>query len=257
MHGTDDAKGWRPAKDLRFARNLEAIALAVEEIPRVAQSHPVAFVSGAKGWRAMATFGPGDGINRFVLEPSWAWRGHYIPALMRAYPFMLEPKDEGSIRLWPGVAPEPVEEDVLPFFENGEASERVRQIFGFLRQVHAGMSNVQPALALLEEHKLLVPWSRFEGQEMVLGDQKLYVLDAEAFGDLAADLFLQLRDLQALPWLYAHLHSLHHSRIFDSPDYAPADMVDVGSVYATNQINENADLEILTALSEDLGDFEL
>lgn len=257
MEGVKDAKGWRPAKDLRFARNLEAIALAVEEIPRVSQSNPVAFVSGAKGWRAMAIFGPGDGINRFVVEPSWAWRGHYIPALMRVYPFMLEPHDEGSIRLWPGVAPEPVEEGVLPFFENGQASERVRQIFGFLRQVHAGMANVQPALELLDEHKLLVPWSRRAGQEMILGDQKLHVLDAEGFGHLAADAFLHLRDLQALPWLYAHLHSLHHSQIFDGPEFAPAELVNVDPVVTASQAIETADLEILTALNEDLGDLEI
>lgn len=257
MDSADYTKGWRPAKDLSFARNLEAIALAVEEIPRVAQSIPVAFVSGLKGWRAMAIFGPGDGRNRLVIEPTSAWRGHYIPALMRAYPFMLEPQDERSIQLWPGAFPEPLEEGVLPLFEGGQPSARLRQIFGFLRQVHSGMAGVQPALDVLDEHKLLVPWMRGEEHEMILGDQKLFILDADRLAGLSNDVFLRLRELNALPWLYAHLQSLHHSRIFDSAECAPVELVSVGGVGAEKRAIDDTEFEILTALTDDLGDLEL
>lgn len=243
--------------DLHFARKLEAIALSVEEIKYVAQSCPVAFAANAQGWRAMAIFGPGDGNNRFVVAPLWRWRGQYIPALMRAYPFMLEPKNQDAIRLWPGVVPEPLEDGVLPLVEDGQPTARVRQIFGFLHQVHNGMVNVKPTLDLLGDEGILIPWSRNGGPEIVLGEHKLFVVDADGFARLSDEVFLRIRELQALPWLYAHLHSLHHSRIFDVPEFTPVENVSIDPVSSADQELENANFEILSALSEDLGDFEI
>lgn len=83
-----------------------------------------------------------------------------------------------------------------------------------LRQVHAGMPAVHAPLALLEEWGVLVPW-QLEGSDkgdMVLGGRPAFVLDKVAFQALTDRQFLQLREHDALSWLYAQQHSLYHGR---------------------------------------------
>lgn len=217
---TQSSVGWRPTSDLFFAQRLEAIALSVAEIWLAGQSMPVGFLRDGAHWRAMAVFSPGDGANRFVDIGSGQWRGAYIPALMRAYPFRLDDGDPAALKLWPGCEPAPLEEGVKPFLdEAGQPTEEVRRIVRHLRQVHAGMAPVHAPLALLEEWGVLVPWV-LEGVAdagVALGGRPAHVLDQERFQALDDGQFLLLRQHDALGWLYAQQHSLHHSRHLVTP----------------------------------------
>lgn len=209
------ASGWHPPRDLFFSQRLEAIALSVAEIWLTGQSMPVAFLRDGEHWRAMAVFSPGDSANRFVDFVTGQWRAPYIPALMRAYPFRLDDGDPGALKLWPGCAPAPLAEGAKPFVDDaGQPTEEVRRIVQHLRQVHAGMPAVHAPLALLEEWGVLVPW-QLEGSDkgdMVLGGRPAFVLDKVAFQALTDRQFLQLREHDALSWLYAQQHSLYHGR---------------------------------------------
>lgn len=208
-------KGWRPARDVYFAQRLEAIALSVAEIWLAGQSLPLAFMRDGERWRAMAVFSPGDGVNRFVDMASGQWRAPYIPALMRGYPFRLDDSDPSALKLWPGCAPEPLADGVKPFLdEAGQPTEEVRRILGHLRQVHAGMDAVHEAVALLDAQDVLIPWvlEEGDGSPLLLGGRQAWVLDAAAFRELGDATVLELRRLDALGWLYAQQHSLHHAR---------------------------------------------
>lgn len=254
-------QGWRPARNLRFAQQLEAIALTEAELARVAQSVPVAFMASDQGWRAMAVFAPGDGHNRFVIPATGGWRGHYIPALLRAYPFMLDPKAEDRLSLWPGVTPEPITEGVLRFEEGGMPTPRVQRIFRLLSRARAGMAPLAQTLATLSEFGLLTPWLGTNNEPITLNQKRLHVVNAERLQQLPDATFLQLRHLNALPWIYAHLQSLHHQKQFAQPVHELPEMVDFTPSHMNETESEQpvsaSTAELLSALSLDTGDVEL
>jgi hypothetical protein len=214
-----DNQGWRAATDLRFAQPLEAIALALNEIAVVAQSVPVAFHQAKGRWRVMAIFAPGDGRNRFVDEVQGHWHGPSVPALLRAYPFMLHRagsgSEQGRLALWPGARSEPLGPGVEPFAIDGKPTERVRQTLSLLAAVHEDIDRAHAVLCLLQSAEVLVPWlvTGVDGP-VTLAGVALRVVDPQRLHALAEVLFLQLRDLGALGWLYAHLHSLHLAKVF-------------------------------------------
>lgn len=251
--------GWRPAKDMRFAESLEAIALAVAEVPLVAQSVPVAVMHTDAGWRVMAVFSPANGANHFVTEEGH-WRGHYVPSLLRSYPFMLHGDiADRQVRLWPTVKPEPLGEGIEPLLIDGQPTERVQQTMSFLIWAHGEIAKADEAITILQEAGVLDPWylSGFE-QGLSLGGKALYVVDANRFGALPETLFLKLRKVGALPWIYAHLHSLHFARLFneDAETSWSQALLPPGKTSATLRRGEDT-LDVLDAIASDLGDFEL
>ncbi|WP_114966561.1 SapC family protein [Alkalilacustris brevis] len=253
------ATGWRPAKDMRFAASLEAIALAVAEVPLVAQSVPVAFMHRDAGWRAMAVFSPADGTNRFVTDEGH-WRGHYVPSLLRAYPFMLHGEiSDRQVKLWPTVRPEPLGEGVEPFMVDGQPTERLQKTMSFLTWAHSEIAKADEAIRIMDDAGALVPW-RLPGfeQGLSLGGTALHVADPDNFAALPEPIFMNLRKLGALPWIYSHLHSLHFARIFqeDGETSWPKSLTPLGKKSAAEERKVDA-LDVLDAIASDLGDFEI
>lgn len=251
--------GWRPAKDMRFAASLEAIPLAVAEVPLVAQSVPVAVMHTDAGWRVMAVFSPANGTNHFVTEEGH-WRGHYVPSLLRSYPFMLHGDiADRQVRLWPTVKPEPLGEGIEPFLIDGQPTERIQQTMSFLIWAHGEIAKADEAITILQEAGVLDPWylPGFE-QGLSLGGKALHVVDANRFAALPETLFLKLRKMGALPWIYAHLHSLHFARIFaDGDDVSWLEaQKPLGRVRSVTQPKQEVS-DVLAAIAGDLGDFEL
>jgi hypothetical protein len=238
MHSIEDIKsqGWRSVTDLHFAQPLEAIALAVAEVPLVGQSVPVAFHQAQGRWRVMGVFAPGDGRNRFVEPVRGHWRGHCVPALLRAYPFMLrrdgggdngsDPNSsaQGRLALWPGARSEPLGPGVQLYAVDGKPTERVQQTLSFLTAVHAGIDQAHAVLGMLQTAGVLVPWQvAGVAGPVALAGVELRVLDEQKFKALDPAALLQLRDMDALGWLYAHLHSLHFAKAFlEEPPLAGA-----------------------------------
>ena len=252
--------GWLPAGDLRFAAQLEAIALGVAELPYVTQSIPSAFLRTGGVWRAVGVLAPGDGRNRFVTKDQGLWRGHHVPALLRAYPFRLQ--DRGGVMrlaLWPGVPAEPLRDGVEPFFVDDEPAPLVRQAASFLMAVQAEIDRADPVLMLLDQAGALIPWipPGFEAP-LSLGGQEVRVLDVGALANLPDGLILDLHHQDALTWLYAHLHSLSLARLLkldckqvvpDAPTRAfPTPDRTVGRCTAS---------DVLATIAADMGDFEL
>ena len=224
-----DNKGWRPASDLHFTRRLEAIGLAVEEIGVASQSLPIAFLRDRDHWVAMAVFSPGDGLNRFLDPVTGHWKGPYIPALLRGYPFRLAADDDQTLQLWPGVAPEPLMEGVEPFTQDGEVTETVRAIHAHLRRAHRGIRQTHEAIALLNDCDVLVPLVLEQHQDqdapVVLSGRPAYTLDADRLEGLDDTSFRWLRALDALNWVYAVQNSLHHLGRLREPRPKVDDMV--------------------------------
>ena len=254
-----NSTGWRPASDMWFSASLEAIALAVTEVPQVGQSMPVAFMRTDAGWRAMAVFSSGNGRNCFLTHDGH-WRGHYVPALLRAYPFtLLGERTDKQLKLWPNVTPEPLGDGVEPFLEDGQPTEHIRKTMSFLTLVHADIAKADEAIKLLDNAGVMRPWQPAGSDRCLkLSGNAVYAVGSDRLAALPDTLFLKLREIGALPWIYAHLHSLHFAHLLAQPD--DASWSEAIKSFGTNAVSdgrtENAS-DVLEAIGYDLGDFEL
>lgn len=165
----------------------------------------------------MAVLGPVAGANIYVAGDG-RWRGSYVPAQLRVYPFQLARQEGGyTLALWPDFEPESLGlEGVKPFFEEQRWSGVVQATFDFLREVEAGIAAADDALRALQDLSLLRPWVMpgLEAGGAVSHSEGLYRLDVAGFEALPDEQWLKFRRLRAIPWLYAHAHSLTHAEHF-------------------------------------------
>jgi len=243
--------GWRPATGFGFARRTALVPLATAEVGRAARVMPVAFRLAAGRWQPVGVTGPVAGASLLVARDG-RWRGSYVPAHLRVYPFCLD--DGGDLALWPGYTPDPIGGDgVQPFFAGGAPTARLGQTLAFLRAVQAGVGMAHRPLALLDEVKALAPWS-VPGIDRPLDDlvlTGLFRIDATAFRAIGDRMVLELFRADALGWLQAHLESLEHATRFRA---LAQDLVDPPIAAPRPEDRMQGAADLLAAIADDPGD---
>ena len=219
--------GWRRVENLRFARSLAIQPLAADELPRVAQSMPVGLTRDRGRWVAAAIFSNLPGQNLYVTAEG-RWRGAFVPAALRTYPFRLSSDTLDALALWPCYEPVPLEGDCEPFFLDGKLQPILESTFQFLRKVRSGIHALAEPLDVLAGHGVLTEWdlSPDTRQGETAGLTDIWRLDPQRLESLSEPVWLTLRRMGALPWIYAHLASIHHAagfkRLADIPAQSPS-----------------------------------
>ncbi len=208
----------RRGHDYGFARETNAVPIALAEAAAAAADYPIVF--GAKGRAAMlAIVGYRDRENLF-LEQDGSWRaGTYVPAYVRNYPFaFIEAPDN---RLVLGIDPE---SSLLgtagePLFNNsGQATAPLNQAIELCKSLYQSLKLTAEFLGALEAEGLLVDNSAViefrAGGSARLGGFR--VIDPKKFDALGDALVLDWRKRGWLAAAYAHfIASGRWSRIVD------------------------------------------
>lgn len=195
---------------LGFARVAQSVPIGLGEFEVVSQHYPIVFAAGPTP-TPLALLGLGEGQNLFV-EPDETWRRDaYIPAYVRAFPFIFveEPSsktvyvgmEEGAACISP--------DQGQPMFEDGQPTpvltESINFCVAFRDNLTAGnaFAKALEEQGLLEEEEATVNFTaggaaRIRGFKMVKADR----LDR-----LSDETFLDWRRRGWIGPLYAHLHS--------------------------------------------------
>lgn len=196
-------------RDFRFARETNAVPIALQEIAAASGDYPIVF--GGPGQTAMlAVVGYRDRENLFV-DPAGAWRrATYIPAYVRNYPFaFIEAPDAKTLVL--GFDPQagcfggsgtPLFANAQPTQALTEAAELCKSLFQSLRET-AALCAALDANGLLVENSAVIDFTQ-GGQAVLRGFR---VIEAEKFAALDDAVFLDWRKRGWLPAVYAHFHS--------------------------------------------------
>ena len=208
------AHGWRPSNSYAWAAREAVVPLVGSELPRAVLAMPVAFIRQHEMFLPVALLGFEPGAGLFVAADG-RWTGGYVPAALRARPFVLVALEDGRKILCVDeeaghVAPRQQAPDAQPFFaEDGKLASRVQEVMRFLSAVEENRELTRKACAALETHKVLVPWEIT--LQMEAGPRKvegLYRIDEAALGQLPDAAFLELRRAGALAVAYAQLISM-------------------------------------------------
>lgn len=217
QHG---AQRWKRYSRYTFAAQDAVAPIVAHEAGRAAMAMPLAFVpapvkegeAGAPTYVLMAVLGLGKGQNLFVA-PDGRWLGSYIPSAYRGYPFALANTPEGQqvlcLRRDSGLVNDT---DGERFFdEDGQPSQAIKDVLGFLTQVGQNRQVTRRIVALLAGKGLIQPWTiktRTDAGERAI--EGLYRIDEARLNELGGEDLKALQEAGALPLAYAQLLSMQH-----------------------------------------------
>lgn len=202
----------QPAHPLAFAQKQLLVSLLAAELSHAIHFFPLFFTLTESKADLVALLGISENQNLFV-GPEGRWATEYVPAVLRAWPLLLSPKNQtGEQQIIIATDSDWVSKtagDAL-FDHEGKPSPKLQEIIAFLQTCATNQSLTERSLDALVAADILVPWettvSMPDGSSQKING--LYCIDAERFDALDSDGFNALRTEGALPLIYGHFFSL-------------------------------------------------
>ena len=193
-----------------FAAQAQSVPLGLGELETAAQHFPVLFTSGPEP-TPVALLGLKDGHNLFVA-PGGSWLADtYVPAYVRAFPFVFV-EDPGTKTLFVGMepnAPALTSGHGVRLFEDGRPTPELNEAIGFCTafresvQAATMFARALDAAGLLEEEEATITFTA-GGATKIRGFK---LVKPEKLAELDDGTFLEWRRMGWLSAIYAHLYS--------------------------------------------------
>ncbi|WP_230374206.1 SapC family protein [Pontivivens ytuae] len=191
---------WPRFTTYRFARRLLGSPIGLSEISLVASYAPFVFKRIAGRVTPYMLFSLDGGRNVFVDERG-RWRGPYVPAALRSYPFAMteDPKeDDLLVDEQSAIAPPDARDVSVPYYDvTGEMSEETRKVRRFLLERKADMQRTRRVVDMIVDSGLLIPFkyeklTRSDRSQIFILNQKLLAVSPRRYlPHLPADTTLQ------------------------------------------------------------------
>lgn len=193
-----------------FSAQAQSVPLGLGEFEAASQHFPIVFTSGPNPM-PVALLGLRQGENLFV-QPDGTWRpGCYIPAYVRAFPFIFV--EDGTTRTtYVGMEPDAacLRQNVgMKLFEDGKPSATLNEAIGFCSTYRDNLSAAGVFARALDEAGLLAEEEAninfaAGGNARIRGFK---LLPADRLEKLSDETFLEWRHKGWVGPIYAHLHS--------------------------------------------------
>ena len=207
-------KRLKPVADYGFASQQTMCPITAVEFPRVAPIYPIVFLKDDAGeLSAFALLAVPGGKNLFV-DGGGSWRGSYVPASIRRYPFVFgrTKGDDKTLALCIDEDSDHVSDtEGEPLFtEDGKPTDILEKAIEFMKQFQ---TNHAHTVAICQELERLEMFQGLKARvEMPSGKKYDFIgariIDEKKLGGVADEVFLEWRKRGWLSLIYAHLISL-------------------------------------------------
>lgn len=201
-----------PVRSFEFAAKTYIASLITSEFNKVASAYPIVFVNDKDELKPFALFGLKQGDNLFV-DDQGRWNAHYIPAIIRRYPFVLGRSEEGADLMLC------IDEDSgflsdtegEPLFDDqGNAGQVIEKARNFLIELQRSNEMTNFFARELTKRDLLSPLKmqirNTEGN--MINIEGVSAVNETRLREIPDEDFLEMRKRGILPLIYAHLVSL-------------------------------------------------
>ncbi len=205
----------KTGSDYAFAGAVNSVPLMAAEFPSAAGDYAIVFTGSQEAVMPAVILGVRAQENLY-LEDDGSWRGNYIPAFIRRYPFVFSSSEDGqSFTLC-------IDEDFSGcnregrgerlFDSEGARTQYLEGVLGFLREFQAQFRRTELFCGKLRELELLEPMrAQFRltsGEEMSLTG--FMAVNRERLKGLSGDELSGLAQTDELELLYTHLQSMRN-----------------------------------------------
>ena len=188
----------------------EIVPIGLGEFETAARFYPILF-AGEPQPVPVVMLGVARGWNLFVNAAGIWMPGAYVPALVRAYPFVFIAEGGGGSRSL-GIEADAVclgHEAGLPLFEEGKPTAVLSEAVSLCNACQESLADAAGFAAALDEAGVLVPKeatieAKTGGTARITGFK---TVDPEKLAAVPDDVFLDWRRRNWLPPLFAHLFS--------------------------------------------------
>lgn len=195
---------YRPREGYGHAAGQLMVPALLAELHKLIPHYVIGLLPAGEGLAPVALLGVEQHHNLY-LHPDGRWLGHYVPALLRGYPFALA-DGQGDDKVL-AVDAQQVTDDGEPLFDNGELNAGVAETLRFLQQCEASRHATSAAGKALQDAGVVTEWSLTvpvgEGHKRVNG---LYRVDEQALNALDAETYATLQGAP-MQLAYAQLYS--------------------------------------------------
>ena len=202
---------------LKFSGKTNSVLLAGIEFPEACKHFPIVFAKVAgQQVLPMALLGFRNLENLFV-DAGGRWKGEYVPAYIRRYPFVLARTGDGKKftvcidETYPGFG---ADEGQPLFNASGEPTEYLKSVLAFLQDYQAQLERTDSFLKTLRKFDLLMDVAA----NVKLSGGKRYsmaglmMVDERKLQALPDEKILRLFRSGELAWIYSHLISISNFR---------------------------------------------
>ena len=204
----------KPVADYGFAASQTMCPITAVEFPRVAPIYPIVFLKDDVGELSAFALLAVPGGNNLFVDGGGSWRGSYVPASIRRYPFVFgrTKKDDKTLALCIDVESDHVSEtEGEPLFtEDGKPTEILEKAIEFMKQFQ---TNHAHTVAICQELERLEMFQGLKARVQLPSGRKFdfvgaRIIDEKKLSALADADFLEWRRRGWLALIYAHLISL-------------------------------------------------
>jgi len=200
--------------DFAFARHTNSVPLMAVEFPSAAQEYAIVFAGTAETMiLPAAILGIEDKQNLYITADG-GWKGSYIPAFVRRYPFIFATNDEGktfTLCIDEGFAGcNQDDRGQRLFLDDGERSDYLQGVLKFLQDYQIQHKRTQAFTQRLRELDLLEPMQAnvalTSGEKFSLAG--FHMVSREKLKKLSGEQAAELLRSDGLELIYTHLQSL-------------------------------------------------
>ncbi len=203
-------------KDYGFTRQVNSLPLTAVEIPNAAAEYVIVFAGSGDAVMPAVLLGARDEQNLYLANEG-EWKGKYIPAFARRYPFVFSSNDDGKTftlcvdENFSGCNQEGLGERL--FDAEGEQTQYLGSVLEFLKQYQAQFQRTKIFCDKLRELDLLEPMQaqfslKTTGERVGLSG--FMAINRGRLKNLAAEKLAELARSDELELAYLHLQSLRN-----------------------------------------------
>ena len=221
----------QPPADFNYLQNVHMLPLVMQECGHAGNEYPVVFTKkeGTEEFQLVAIFGLSAKSNLFVKDGQWL--GLYMPAIIQNIPFKIinDANQPENMVLGLDTDSEIVSEEQgeALFDADGNETEFLQAMKESVGKYYEQDQMTQAAVKALKELDVLVECDLTVG----VGDQRIrfdgvYTTDIVKLRELPDDTFIDLRNSDLLPLLYAQMFSInqfHRLSRLESASNTPGD----------------------------------
>lgn len=223
-----------------FASKTMLLPLAASEMAQAAREMPIVFPQGNGVPQALVGLEPSCNLH---VQDGGHWKGRYVPACLRAYPFRLAKHGEAKSEAEQKFVVQ-IDRDARHFAtphgeplidEQGAPTPVLKKAQQALMTLHKDSRRAEKQVALLDEHGLLVAQHilihRGTDKEHALTGFR--VVDEKALADLDGQSLKAIRDAGGLAMIYAHRLSMTNLKdgLLAQQSRAAADTSDINGLF--------------------------
>jgi len=238
---------WRRFPSYEFVHEHQKVPIVLGEHEQTAATLPIVFMRTASGLSPVALTRLGK--KTALVAPNGAWRGAYVPSILRVHPFHTKPTNDGKFVLLVNEASGLITDDPAdePFFDTqGGLSATVEDVLNFFKKRVTAELRTEQAMSEIVERDLLKPLRTHESFAGL--GESVMVPNTEKIAALMRNELYALHRVSALSLLYASCIAQNHISFLAYAESAEARLE--GSRSPSPQINTESGATGTADLSE-------